>query len=443
MDFSKQIQKADEAAKKRNYDFAVELYQQLLDIDPDQGEARAGLRQALKKRAEQKKGGGGFLRALSGAPQLAAAKALHKAKRYDACAKTLEGYLSGAPLDEEANLLLGITLEEGGRFKSARAVYEFIAEIAPRNCEGLKRAGAMTSRQGDHLKALEYYERALHIDPRDQEAIKARKDLAAECAISRPSAGATHSRDQLKDKERTGSLERERRLHLTDEELREELVRLEARYADANRDPELMVRMADVHERLKDPELALEWVERALSYKKEDALLVARVGDLKSKVLKKAIVQAGKRGDEAEAGRLERELWALEVEEFRRRVALNPGDLGTRLQLGKRLVQLGEHDQAIGEFQKSVADPRLVRETRFLLGQCFHKKGFLDVARREFEGALEGAAPNDERSKEILYNLGAIAEAGNDPVAARSFYARVFEVDIGYRDVAQKMERYR
>lgn len=442
MDFSKQIQKAEEAARKRNYDFAVELYQQILEIDPDEGEARAGLRQALKKRAETKKSGGGLFRALSGAPQLAAARGLLKARKYDTCAKTLESYLGSNPLDEDANLLLGIALEEGQRFKSARAVYEFITEIAPKNCEGLKRAGAMTARLGDHTKALEYYERALHVDPRDQEAIKARKDLAAECAVSRVNMPVGHSRDQIKDKDRAAALERDKRIHQSDEELHAELKRLEDRYAE-QREPEIMIRMADVHERLKDPEAALEWVERALSYRKEDATLAARASDLKGKALKKAIVTAGKNGDEAGANRLERELWRLEADEFRRRVSINPSDFATRLQLGKRLMRLGEDDAAIGELQKSVADPRSEREARIALGQCFHKKGFLDLARKEFRSALEGMPAHDERAKEILYTLGGIAEAENDSVEARSFYARVFEVDIGYRDVAQKMERFR
>lgn len=441
MDFSKQIQKADEAAKKRNYDFAVELYQQILEIDPDQGEARAGLRQALKRRQELKKGG--FLRALSGAPQLAAAKALHKARKFDACVKALEGYLSSNPLDEDANVLLGAALEDAQHYKSARAVYEFITEIAPKNAAGLKRAGAMSWRLGDHTKALEYYERALAVDPRDQEAIKARKDLAAEHAMARSSQPISHSREQIKDKERAAGLEREKRLHQSDDELRAELERLESRYADDNRDPELMVRMAEVHERLKDPESALSWIERALSYKKDDPSLSARAGDLRAKSIKKQIAQAGKSGDEARASELERELWKIEAEELRRRVQLNPADLASRLQLARRLERMGEHDGAISELQKAVADPRQRREAQFLLGACFQAKGFRDLARKEYNNALEGAAPNDERTKEILYNLGALAEAENDPAQARQFYSRVFEVDIGYRDVAQKMERFR
>jgi len=201
VDFSKHIEKAEEAMRRRNYDYAVEVYHQLLEIDPDQGEARAGLRRALKKRFEAKKGSR-FLRAIGGAMPLASAKALRKARKHDACAKALESYLGTQPLDAEANLMLGMSLEDAGHYKSARAVYEFVAEIAPKNPDGLKRAGAMMYRTGDHAKALEYYERALQADPRDQEALKARKDLAAETALT--SGGyenVGHSRERIVDKE--------------------------------------------------------------------------------------------------------------------------------------------------------------------------------------------------------------------------------------------------
>ena len=80
MDYSKHIQKAEEAARRRNYDFAIQLYQQLLEINPDVGEARAGLRQALLKRHQAKKGGGLFGK-LKGAGPLTAAKGMAKAGR--------------------------------------------------------------------------------------------------------------------------------------------------------------------------------------------------------------------------------------------------------------------------------------------------------------------------------------------------------------------------
>ena len=63
-------------------------------------------------------------------------------------------------------MLLGISLESAGHFRSALAVFEFIAEVDPRNAEG----SASWRDDGPHreaAKALEYYERALEADPRD------------------------------------------------------------------------------------------------------------------------------------------------------------------------------------------------------------------------------------------------------------------------------------
>jgi tetratricopeptide (TPR) repeat protein len=443
VDFSKQLQKADEALRRKNFDFAVELYQQLLEISPDLGEARAGLRQSLKRRLEAKGGGSKFLRALGGAAPLAMAKTLRKAGKHDACAKQLETYLATNPVDEEANLLLGIALEDAGHMNSARAVYEFLAEIAPKNPDGLKRAGAMTYRLGDHQKALEYYERALAADPRDQDAIKARKDLSAERALSGSSAAnVQHSREQIKDKDQARELERSQRMHRSDDELREDLARLEARYADAP-DPDLMTTMAEIHEKLKDPESALDWIERALSYKKDSYDLACKAGDLRVKVMKKAVAKAGKDGNDARAGELERELWSFEALDFRRRVDLRPADANLRLQLGRRLMRVGEFDAAMGELQKAMGDPRTKRDAQFSLAQCFQGKGYNDLACKEYQKALEGVVQVDDRAKEILYNLGAIAEAEGKTAEARAFYARIFEVDIGYRDVAGKMERYK
>ncbi len=439
MDFSKHIQKADEALRRRNYDFAIELFRQLLDLNPDLGEARAGLRQALHKRHQSKKGGK-FLRAMSGALPLSKAKTMHKLGKHEACARALEDYLGSNPVDVEANLLLGSSLEEAGHFHSARAVYEFVAEIAPKNPEGLKSAGAMMQRTGDPLRALEYYERALEADPRDQEALKARKNLAAETALTQSAADKIqHSRELIKDKEGAQSLERKQRLHRSEDELHGDLERLEGRFAEAPSDPELMLEIADVHERLKDPEAALEFAERALQYKKDSFDVASKVGDLRAKSLKKQIARADKDGDTKKASELEEELFRFEIEDFRRRVDLRPGDGHLRLKLARRLMRAGDTDGALAELQRCQNEPRIRQDALFHMAQCFHEKGIFDLAKKEYEHALEGANGMSDRAKEILYSLGEIAETRGEREDARTYYIRIYEVDIAYRDVANKM----
>jgi len=440
LDFSKQIQKAEEALRRRNYDFAVELYRQLIDLDADQGEARSGLRRALKKRSEQDGGKGKLFRAVSGALPLSKAKTMAKLGKHEACARALEDYLATNPLDEEANLLLGVSLESAGHFHSARAVYEFTAEIAPRNPEALKRAGAMMQRTGDHARALQYFERALEADPRDQEALKARKNLAAETALSRSNVGnVTHSRELIKDKDRSRELERSKRMVLSEDELKAELTRLEERFAEAPSDADVMLQLAEVHEKLGDPSAALDMAERALTYRRDSFELVCKVGDLESKRIKKAVARADKGGQAEEASRLELELVAHEVKDYRRRVDARPGDAAMRLALAKKLLKAEDVDGALAELQRCSSEPRVRDEALFLLAQCFQKKGILDLARKEYEHALQAIDAKSDRAKEILYNLGTIAEARGDREEARSFFIRIYEIDIGYRDVAAKM----
>ena len=443
VDYSKHIQKAEEATKRRNYDFAVELYQQILEIEPDQGDARSGLRVALKRRDEQKRGGKLFAK-IGGAGPLTAAKAMAKAKRYDSAIKGFERYLAGNPLDVDVNLLLGECCEQAEYFHSACAVYEFIAEIAPKNSEGLRRAGAMMYRTGEHAKALEFYERALEIDPRDQDAIKARKNLAAETALSKGRYDSVgHSREQIKDKDEARSLERDQRIHKSGEEMQEELERLESRLAESSSDPDLLTQIGELHRKLGDLEAALEFVERAREYRSDSFDLAKSHGELKVKVLKKRIAKADKLEDPERANEVELELKVFELELAKSLLVFRPGDAELRLNLAKRLLRSGEQDAAISELQQVTADPRSEREARFFLGQAFHAKGFGDLAKKEFLLAIEDGARPDERTKEILYNLAAIAEAAGEADEARSYYSRIFEVDISYRDVAQKMEGFK
>lgn len=444
MDYSKHIAKAEEAARRRNYDFAVELYSQILDIDADVGEARAGLRRALRDRAAAGKSGGKLMKLVRGASSLTAARGLAKAGRHDAAAKSAETYLKADPMDVEANMLLGTSLEAAGHFKSALAVFEFIAEIDPKNAEGLKRAGSMMARAGNPGRALEYYERALEADPRDRDALKARKDLAAEAALETSRYDKVeHSREQLVDAEATRRLEQSQRRQRTPEEWEAERERLEGLFAESPTDVDVMRDLAVAHEKLRDPEAALDVLERALSYAKGDERLLDEVGRVRTKALKRRLAKAGKAGDAEKADRLEAEILDHEAAELRRRLRVHPGDTALRYDLGQVLLKAGEFDGAAAEFQKALADPRRGLEARIALARCFQGKGFDDLAAGEFEKALDACPQNDQRRLEILYSLASLSEARGDRSRAKEHYTRIFEVDVSYRDVAQKMDQLR
>ena len=264
VDLSKYLEQAADAVKRRNYAMAVKIYGQVLSIQPDFGEARAGLRRALFQKAAQKPPSK-LTAMLFGGVNLLVAGIQRMVGGHAGAAKSLERYLAFDPAAEGPNLKLGDSLERAGFTKSALAVYAAYAELQPRCLEACRSAGQLHYEQGQLQEALAMYEQALKVDPRDQESLKARKNLAAEGALQ--STGieqAESSRDLIKDKQQQKQLERQERLQLSAEEVDEELEQLENQLQENPGDQKLLRRAARLREMAKDLRGALDLIEQLL-----------------------------------------------------------------------------------------------------------------------------------------------------------------------------------
>ncbi len=443
MDLSKHLEKAAEAVKRRNYKFAVDLYAQLLSLQPDNGEARTGLRQALFKKAEAKPPSRIFAM-LGGGVHLMSAWLAGVFRAPSAAAKAYERYLTLDPLAEGPNLKLGQSLLKAGHKHSALAVYRAYAEAQPRCLEAARRAGALLYDAGDLNAALEMYEQALRIDPRDQEALKARKNLAAEGALKKTGIEtAQSSRELVKDKDAQRRIEHGQRLQLTKEEIAAELDRLEPQLAERGTDVPLLLRVAELREMDKDLAGALDCLERAAAATPDDSSLANRAGDLRIRLQQKLVQDAKGRGDTSAAEHAERALGELKVAEFRRRSASHPTDLGLRFELGSGLLVTGQVDEAIAELQNAVKDPRRKVDALILLGRAFEQKGLPDLALGQWDKALAAAGPVGAQAKELLYEMGRVAQAQGRRDEALKHFSRILEQDIGFRDAAQRVNELR
>ena len=171
-----------------------------------------------------------------------------------------------------------------------------------------------------------------------------------------------------------------------------------------------------------------------------DLELQELTGDLRIRLQEQMVEKAQKRGDEAATARARKALAELRVAESRRRVERNPADFGARFQLGSSLLESGDTDNAIAELQQAVKDPRKKTEAMFLMGRAFLQKNLPELALGQFDKAMQ-AAGTGVLAKEALYEMGQIAmQLGKREDALRHF-TRILEQDIGFRDVAQKVEQ--
>jgi tetratricopeptide (TPR) repeat protein len=100
---------------------------------------------------------------------------------------------------------------------------------------------------------------------------------------------------------------------------------------------------------------------------------------------------------------------------------------------------MGLVDEAIAEFQKALRAPTNRVRTYESIGQCFIEKNQNQMAATILSRALNEKDMSDEQLVGVLYLLGRANEALGKSDDALQFYQRVFIVDIGFHDVADRV----
>jgi tetratricopeptide (TPR) repeat protein len=440
MDTTRHLEKAEEALRRRNFDFAIALYRQLLGIRPDDGAARRGLWKAIRLRREHRPASRWIGRLSGAAPRLLGAICA-AAKRHATAAHLFESAYAQDPDDARLGHRAALALERAGFSDSALAAYETLAEADASDGEACKRAGALLYRKREVERAIEYYERAIRVDPRDSEALKARKDLAAEGALARGGFDEKKSsRERIATREDVREAARGHRVLQSREEKEEEIERLREKHRRSPSDPLAGEALGKALSKAGRFEEAISVLEEAFALAPDAYELRVALGDARIAQASAQVERARASMDGTAVDAAERALREVEVAEVAGRVGAHPTDMGLRVRYARLLEGGGRLDEALAELQRAVSDPRQRTEALLGMGRCFEGKGLGDLARKQFERALEAVGSTDPRSKEILYSLGSLCEKMGAREDARAYYARIYELDVTFRDVSRKME---
>jgi tetratricopeptide (TPR) repeat protein len=120
-------------------------------------------------------------------------------------------------------------------------------------------------------------------------------------------------------------------------------------------------------------------------------------------------------------------------------------DLETHYNLGIAYREMGLVEEAIGEFQKVAQAVQKGRPFRYamqcctLLGLSFMDKGQPSVAVVWYQRALETPNLDQESVLALRYDLGVAQEMAGDPKAALNSFTQVYAMNIDYRDVAERI----
>ena len=443
-------QKGTTALERQNLDYAISILEQVVLREPAFLEARQALRAAqIKKHGT---GGGFFKKVLGGASSSPLVAKGQLALRRDPmeAMQIAEQILAGDPNRGSGNKLLAEASAAADLPRTACFALEIARKANPKDQDLARRYAQALGSSGNVDKAEQVYLELIRSNPGDTELAMEYKNLSAQKTLVQQgyealADGKGSYRDILRNKDEAVALEQEGR-QFKSEDVATQLIRdYEARLQHQPDDMKLVRSIAELHTQRKDFAQALAFYQRIKeSPAGNDPSLDKAIADTHTRKVNHDISQldASSLDYDQQKAALEAQIAEYQILECKTRADRYPTDVQIKFDLGELYFKAGKITEAIQEFQKSQTNPNRKAQSIGYLARCFSKRGMNDLAARKFLEALKDKLEFDDEKKELVYELGCVYEAMNKKNEAIDQFKQIYEVDIGYKDVAAKVDAY-
>jgi tetratricopeptide (TPR) repeat protein len=448
--------KANEAAQRENIDYAITLFNQVLEKEPAFFDCRKALRAAQFKKAGAS-GGGFFKKMMSGAgssPQVAKAKMVLSKNPGEAMA-IAEQILNGDPNNSSAHRIIVDAANALELPHTAVLSYETLVKSSPKDrnlaidfAHALAAAGDVSENENNRGEKI--LMDLLRENPADGDLNKALKNLSARKTMDQGGYSALEKgggsfRDILKNKTEANSLEQQNRVVKTEDVTERLIGEYETRLQTEPDNLKLVRSLAELYTQRKQFERALELYERIKkSGMGNDPSLETAIANTMVRRFDEQIAQLNPfdANHAEQVAKIQAEKQAFQLAEAQKRVEKFPTDLAIRFELGVLYFQAGKIGEAIQEFQKAQGNPHKRLLAMGYLAQCYGKRKMYDLAARTLQNAIKEKPVFDDEKKDLVYNLGCMLESMGKKEEAMDQFKLIYEMDIGYKDVAAKVDAF-
>ena len=422
--------------QKKQYDYAMELFSSALDKEASFFECRMSLRAAQIKKNESSGSIAKIAGAAANAHNMAQAKVALTRNNFFGAMSYAEKILCADPENSVGHRVIVDASRALNFPHTLISSLQILKKSNPGDKELTKELASALEILGDWDQAEQIMEKLAAANPEDPYLHQAYKDTAAKATIYRGS----YERNFKSNEEDAGDdAELPRKMRTAEEALEERIYTMEERLQNEPDNFKLGVDIAKLYVELNDFERCFEyfdWVQN--ENRVSDSSIDKAIADAHEAKYNHDIEQFPEGSPEREGLEAERDQFLLQ--DCRERADRYPTIPEIRFELGERLFRIGETNEAIQAFQRAQNSPKHKLESLSYLGQCFMQRGLYDMALSQFEKALEEKGVFDEQKKEIVYNLACVYENQGRPQEALHHFKSIYEVDIQFRDVAQKVE---
>lgn len=465
MDVSKLYARVEEAHKKKNFDFAIELLKnQILKFNPNDVKARQLLRGTVLKKFEGTTPNKvtALTKGLLPLIKMLLGKML---KKWEMVVDEAENYLQYDPKNTLVLYALGEACKQAKYLDAAFSVFDNILAFDPNNARALKALGTMCLERREGLdpktqkeeitKALQeakkYFERAATLSPGDIESPKKAKDISAQLT-SLIYEDAKSSRDLIKDQDKAKELEKDKSVLRTEQDVIEAIESVKKKLVDDPQNKKELRRLGDLYQKSAHWDEAIQTFETVLQLDPTSFDIKCRIGECKiAKIEQKVQELQEKFKKNPQDARCKQELQKiqqakneLEIQEYDVQVKAQPTNHELRFKLAVALFQGGRFDDSIANFQHAIKDPKYKIQAYNYMGQAFNKKQDYDLAIEQFKTIMPLVSNKESTQyREVLYNLGLAYEAAKKYPDAIETYMNIYRADIGFRDIQARIKKLR
>lgn len=431
--------RVQEARQKNNPDYAIELLQAILEVQPALDDFRRELREIqLGKLTRSKPDSMAPLKAMG--KTMAVKKAI---KKEPAKALALAEELLAIDPIQPSFLELYCEAAKAAETPSAAVItLEEVLKKDPKNEDLLEKLGKLYLQVGNAKKARATFERLGDLRPEDQTVIKWIKDTSAMDSMARDGWEEEGDfRGKLKSEEESSDLEQAGRSQQGSNDLGRMIEKQRKKLEQEPDNLNLYRPLADSLSKNGDLAEALEVLQQADEKANHaDPMVQRAITETTVKIYDHNIRVLQEEGDPEAAEEQRREKENFLLEDAQDKVKRYPNDLGFKFEYGRLLFDRGDLDTAIAQFQQAQRNPQRRIEALYYMGSCFKAKGQYDIAADQLQRAAEELPSMDGQKIAILYELGEVLEAQGEWDNALAEFKKIYAVDIGYKDVAQKIE---
>ncbi len=458
MDVSKLVDKARECVERRNYGYAIELYQQALTLSPNDVEARKELR-AVGVRHVKENGISTAAAAIKGiVPRI---KLMLPSKDAERKMISAEQYLMNDPGSVSVLTKLGDAAWLAGHRETAIWVFEDMVASNPQNADAVRGLAHMYEAAEMWDEALESYKRIEKLKPGDREAPSKVKDISATRMAThiqdatQGAAGGHATRAVLKDDDETMRRQIAETGGRTPEEINMLIGFIKEDIAKKPDDDahvhNLWVRLGDQYMRIKEFPQAQTAYDRAKELSPTEYRIDMKIQDVEMGKLKtpmdQLVVKMKKAPDEETKKQLaaaQGAYYKYRLECFIAREKNYITDLNIAFELGNLYYRFKKYDDAAKRYQKTQNDPSRRSQSLLRLGVCFSYMGQEGLAEEGFSNGIDSIdvpIGQSDIKKELTYQRAVLLQKIGRNDDAKKDFQSLYAVDISFRDVGERLKQ--